>query len=66
MKEIRCLRCNKLLFKGCFISIQIKCSRCGYMSELSAIERHGGEPDNVRSGKGGGESGRCAGAAARV
>ncbi|EBU8551976.1 Com family DNA-binding transcriptional regulator [Salmonella enterica subsp. enterica serovar Telelkebir] len=36
MTETRCLRCNKLLFKGRFISIQIKCSRCGYVNELSA------------------------------
>ncbi|EEI6239508.1 Com family DNA-binding transcriptional regulator [Salmonella enterica subsp. enterica] len=35
MKETRCLRCNKLLFKGRFIEIQIKCSRCGYVNELS-------------------------------
>ncbi|EEE2001894.1 Com family DNA-binding transcriptional regulator [Salmonella enterica subsp. enterica serovar Kotte] len=50
MKAVRCLRCNKLLFKGCFISIQIKCNRCGYVNELSATERPDRDLDNVRSG----------------
>ncbi|EKE2594416.1 Com family DNA-binding transcriptional regulator [Salmonella enterica subsp. enterica serovar Nima] len=66
MKLIRCLRCNKLLFKGRFIEIQIKCTRCGYMNELSATERHEKEPDNVRSGEDGCQSGGRAGTASRL
>ncbi|EHM3442340.1 Com family DNA-binding transcriptional regulator [Salmonella enterica] len=66
MKLIRCLRCNKLLFKGLFIEIQIKCSRCGYVNELSATERHEKESDNVRSGEDGCQSGGRAGTASRL
>ncbi|MFZ1892431.1 MAG: Com family DNA-binding transcriptional regulator [Formosimonas sp.] len=28
MKEIRCTYCKKLLFKGIFSKIEIKCPRC--------------------------------------
>ncbi|EEH1521385.1 Com family DNA-binding transcriptional regulator [Salmonella enterica subsp. enterica] len=66
MKETRCSRCSKLLFKGRFISIQIKCGRCGYLNELSATERHNRELNNVRSGDDGGESGWCSGTTARL
>ncbi|MGA5655274.1 Com family DNA-binding transcriptional regulator [Rahnella contaminans] len=39
MPEIRCLKCNKLLFKGQFIEIEVKCPRCGHLSKMSAPER---------------------------
>ncbi|EAA8605625.1 Com family DNA-binding transcriptional regulator [Salmonella enterica] len=66
MTAQRCQRCNKMLFKGHFIEIQIKCGRCGYMNELSATECHSRELNNVRSGDGGGESGWCSGTTARL
>ncbi|MBM6483440.1 Com family DNA-binding transcriptional regulator [Klebsiella pneumoniae] len=50
----RCLRCNKMLFNGSYIRIQIKCPRCGYINELSAPERHGQETESVRSTESGG------------
>lgn len=42
LQENRCLHCNKMLFKGCFITVQIKCPRCGTINNLSASERHDG------------------------
>lgn len=40
MKEYRCLTCNKLLFKGRLIVIEIKCPRCKYLQTLKASELH--------------------------
>ncbi|WP_241197661.1 Com family DNA-binding transcriptional regulator [Pantoea agglomerans] len=34
LKENRCKWCNKLLFKGVFKSIQIKCPRCREINVL--------------------------------
>ncbi|EOC7965685.1 Com family DNA-binding transcriptional regulator [Salmonella enterica subsp. enterica serovar Give] len=31
-----------MLFKGRFITVQIKCPRCGTVNNLSASERHDG------------------------
>ncbi|HCJ0148101.1 TPA: Com family DNA-binding transcriptional regulator [Salmonella enterica subsp. enterica serovar Infantis] len=42
LQENRCLHCNKMLFKGRFITVQIKCPRCGTVNNLSASERHHG------------------------
>jgi phage FluMu protein Com len=35
----RCLNCNKLLFKGRFIEVEIKCRHCKTVNHLSAAER---------------------------
>ena len=38
MEEIRCIHCNKLLFKGKYTgTIEIMCNRC---KKLIKIERH--------------------------
>ncbi|ELS4260379.1 Com family DNA-binding transcriptional regulator [Salmonella enterica] len=42
LQENRCLHCNKMLFKGRVIIVQIKCPRCGTVNNLSASERHAG------------------------
>ncbi|MCU7119854.1 Com family DNA-binding transcriptional regulator [Salmonella enterica] len=39
---IRCYQCSKLLFKGRVIEVQVKCPRCGFMNEVSAVERQKG------------------------
>lgn len=36
--EFRCENCNKLLFKGKFIVIVIKCPRCGKLNTMRASE----------------------------
>ena len=32
--DIRCSHCNKLLCKGCFEWLEIKCPRCGSMENI--------------------------------
>ena len=32
--DIRCTHCNKLLRKGCFEWLEIKCPRCGSMENI--------------------------------
>ena len=55
MIEIRCVKCNRLLFKSdakiigaCddFITIEIKCGKCGYISFLTLPHT-----ENIRSGE---------------
>ena len=33
-KEIRCIKCNKLLFKGHKADLEIMCPRCKEMNEV--------------------------------
>ncbi|MGQ3663300.1 Com family DNA-binding transcriptional regulator [Citrobacter braakii] len=40
MPLCRCEKCNKLLLKGHFIEIEIKCPRCGHLQTLKAVELH--------------------------
>lgn len=40
MKEYRCTKCNKLLFKGNYIgSIEILCTRCKKLIEIRVSNR---------------------------
>jgi len=36
MTEIRCVKCNRLLFKGTnfYGSIEVKCPKCGYINNI--------------------------------
>jgi len=34
MTEIRCVKCRRLLFKGYFSKVEIKCPKCGYVQTL--------------------------------
>ncbi|WP_081775114.1 Com family DNA-binding transcriptional regulator [Methylobacillus glycogenes] len=44
MQEIRCQDCNKKLGAGVFYQLQIKCPRCGYFNNLSAMSaKHNGD-----------------------
>lgn len=36
--EVRCIKCNRKLAEGEFINLSIKCSRCGTLNNLRAIE----------------------------
>ncbi|WP_414711286.1 Com family DNA-binding transcriptional regulator [Spongiibacter sp. UBA1325] len=36
VQEIRCSRCNRLLGKGQYVRIEIKCPRCKFFNNLSA------------------------------
>lgn len=38
MKEHRCPYCNKLLYRGDVIEIQIKCSRCKHVIHYEVLE----------------------------
>lgn len=40
MKEIRCKKCNRLLFKGWVLRVDVKCSKCGYINKLVANPPH--------------------------
>ncbi|MEG0100854.1 MAG: Com family DNA-binding transcriptional regulator [Citrobacter sp.] len=40
MQETRCLGCNKLLFKGSVIAVQIKCPRCKRISTIASATEH--------------------------
>ena len=31
MKEIRCKRCGRMLFRGIIREVEIKCPKCGYL-----------------------------------
>ncbi len=37
MTEIRCVKCNRLLFKGIEFcgTIEVKCSKCGYIQVVN-------------------------------
>ncbi|WP_111640001.1 Com family DNA-binding transcriptional regulator [Marinomonas shanghaiensis] len=46
MQNIRCSKCNKLLAKGVFQMIEIKCPRCKHinesaMSTINGVKPHG-------------------------
>ncbi|QHM71684.1 Com family DNA-binding transcriptional regulator [Mixta intestinalis] len=40
MQEIRCKNCNKLLFKGVFNSVEVKCPRCKRLISISNAAEH--------------------------
>lgn len=44
MQEIRCKNCNKLLFKGVFKCIEVKCPRCKRLISISNAAEHPTEP----------------------
>lgn len=48
MKEYRCSNCFKLLFKGAFNIIEIKCPRCKRIILISSAVEH---PTEKHSGK---------------
>lgn len=40
MSDFRCMKCNKLLFKGKYIgTIQIMCSRCKKINEIECQKK---------------------------
>ncbi len=43
MIEVRCVKCNRLLFKmdSMWGGIQIKCNKCGYMNDMRVDEDNG-------------------------
>ncbi|HDK0627796.1 TPA: Com family DNA-binding transcriptional regulator [Escherichia coli] len=45
MKSIRCNNCNKLLFKGVFNQVEIKCPRCKRLILISNAVEHPTEQD---------------------
>lgn len=49
MKEYRCIKCNKLLFKGEPNNVEIKCPRCGTMINFDKSLR----PSEAHKPKGG-------------
>ena len=40
MRNIRCKNCNKLLFKGVFNQVEIKCPRCKRLILISNAVEH--------------------------
>ncbi|MEA1065824.1 Com family DNA-binding transcriptional regulator [Erwinia sp. HR93] len=48
MQEIRCKNCNKLLFKGVFNRVEVKCPRCKRLVSISNAAEH---PTELNSGK---------------
>ncbi|MBJ7550727.1 Com family DNA-binding transcriptional regulator [Marinomonas ostreistagni] len=48
MQEIRCTRCNKLLARGVFVSMEIKCPRCSFLNERASSPTHG-VPDHGKT-----------------
>lgn len=40
MDSVRCKNCNKLLFKGGFKHIEIKCPRCKRYIVISNVKEH--------------------------
>ncbi|MBC6503385.1 Com family DNA-binding transcriptional regulator [Citrobacter freundii] len=46
MQETRCTGCNKLLFKGSVIAVQIKCPRCKRIINIASASEH---PTYMRS-----------------
>lgn len=52
MLNVRCTRCNKLLFRQTVQSsfiIEIKCSRCQFINKLECHERQFGEDKYVKT-----------------
>ena len=37
MESIRCLKCNKLLFKANSAEVEIKCPRCGTLNTITVF-----------------------------
>ncbi|EHP2122991.1 Com family DNA-binding transcriptional regulator [Salmonella enterica] len=48
MHSIRCKNCNKLLFKGDFLQVEIKCPRCKRYILISNAFEH---PTEIHCGK---------------
>lgn len=48
MKEIRCDGCNKLLGKGIWVELQVKCPRCKTMNNLKAASLMNGDTHDAR------------------
>lgn len=48
MNTIRCKNCNKLLFKGLFQQIEIKCPRCKRVIKIMSAGEH---PTELYCGK---------------
>lgn len=49
MHETRCPGCNKLLFKGSVIAVQIKCPRCKRIINIASASEH--PTEKLNSGK---------------
>lgn len=52
-RDIRCGNCSKLLAKGSFIQLEIKCTRCGVFNHLNATSilpagLRASRPENAR------------------
>ncbi|MBR1777849.1 MAG: Com family DNA-binding transcriptional regulator [Alphaproteobacteria bacterium] len=43
MESIRCLKCNKLLFKANSAEVEIKCPRCGTLNTITVKNRNNQE-----------------------
>jgi phage FluMu protein Com len=39
MTEVRCKKCNRLLFKGKVDDIEIKCPKCGTINRIFTSDR---------------------------
>lgn len=56
--DIRCKKCNRLLCKGCFQWLEIKCPRCGFLQgvhddqevdeKVSGHQDHGNSTSDAR------------------
>lgn len=39
LPEVRCPQCNRLLFKGRVIEVEIKCPKCHWCHSITTVER---------------------------
>ena len=39
MKQVRCKKCGRLLFKGMIKEVQIKCPKCGYLQTINCQKK---------------------------
>ena len=40
MPEVRCKKCNGLLFKGKGFDLEIKCRKCGYINKVCNLKSY--------------------------
>ena len=39
LPEVRCPQCNRLLFKGRVIEVEIKCPKCHWCHKIATVDR---------------------------
>ena len=42
LPEVRCFRCNRLLYRGIAEDVEIKCSRCGVVQNIGKSSQESG------------------------